>query len=351
MKIRIQELQIGDRLISNVFSNNGLHVLSGDKVLDADDIEKLHLHKIDYVDIAVRENFELYVETDIPYYDDIIQDVQPKFDNAVDGMKLLFRQVMDEGKIDEKVVENTFEPLIEHFQKEKDVVSLLLSLTSKDNYTYQHCVQVGMISYYIARWIGMNEMDALLIGKAGYLHDIGKGQIDHLLLNKPAKLTTDEYEIIKCHTIFGHNIITRSLPGQRELGLVALQHHERLNGSGYPEGITGEQIHPYSQIVAVADVYSAMISSRVYQKKKDLLFVLRELHRMSFSELNPRIVHTFIQKMIPHFIGKRLALVTGEIGDIVMTNPTDPFRPLIRIGEQFIDLSKNHNLIVETIYI
>src|SRR5690606_17737852 len=167
----------------------------------------------------------------------------------------------------------------------------------------------------------------------------------------PSKLTVEEFEIMKCHTTYGHNIISRSLPNEREIGLVALQHHERLNGSGYPGGITETQIHPHSKIVAVADVYSAMISSRVYQKKKDLLFVLRELHRLSFTELDPYIVHTFIQKMTPHFIGKKLVLVSGEMGDIVMNNPTDPFRPLIRMGSQFIDLSKHHELIIDTIYI
>lgn len=351
MRVNVNELIVGDRLLSSVFNDKGLHVMPGDKILDAEDIEKLKRHKIEYVDIALRENFDLYLETRNTRIEEIIQEVQPKFDNAVNGMKSLFEQVMNEGKIDESIVEQTFAPLIEHFQSEHDVVSLLLALTSKDDYTYQHCVQVGMISYYIARWIGLDESEALLVGKAGYLHDIGKGQISTSILNKPAKLTVEEFEIMKCHTTFGHNIISRSLPHEREIGLVALQHHERLNGSGYPGGITETQIHPYSKIVAVADVYSAMISSRVYQKKKDLLFVLRELFRLSFAELDPYIVHTFIQKMTPQFIGKKLVLVTGETGDIVLNNPSDPFRPLIRLGNQFIDLSKHHELIIDTIYV
>jgi len=106
-----------------------------------------------------------------------------------------------------------------------------------------------------------------------------------------------------------------------------------------------------SRIIAVADVYSAMITSRVYQKKRDLLFVLRELHKLSFSELDPQIVHSFIRKMVPNFIGKKLVMQTGEIGHIIMTNPSDVFRPLVKINDQFIDLSKNRLYEIDTIFI
>jgi putative nucleotidyltransferase with HDIG domain len=350
MKIHITELQIGDRLVSNVFNSFGLHVLSTDTVLDADDIGKLFRHHIDYVDIQMRSNFDEAPRSN-PEIESIILKVQPKFDSAVTGMKDLFEQVMADGKIDERIVQQNFDPLIEKFQQEKDVVSLLLTLTSKDDYTYQHCVQVGMISYYIAKWIGLSERDAFVVGKAGYLHDIGKSRIDSKILLKPSKLTDAEYEEMKHHTTLGYEIISRSAMDGNELKLVALQHHERLDGRGYPNHITGDRMHPFSKIVAVADVYSAMISSRIYQKKRDLLYVLRELHRLSFAELDPQVTHAFIQRMIPNFIGKKLVLTSGEIADIVMTNPTDVFRPLIRIHNEFIDLSKNHHLEVDTIYL
>ncbi len=349
MRIPIHNVKVGDKLISDVFNDYGLHVLSRDTQLNESDIVKLNRHKIAHVDIDYREIIEVAVSRNFRL-EAIEQEIQPKFNDAVNGMKTLFEQVMQEGKINEELVDRNFEPLIEHFEQEVDVVSLLLSLTSKDAYTYQHCVQVGMISYYIAKWVGMNEEEALLTGKAGYLHDIGKCRIDTTILNKPAKLTAEEFNIMKSHTTHGHDIITRSLPNHPALSTVALQHHERLNGNGYPHGITGEQMHPMSKIVAIADIYSAMISSRVYQKKRDLLFVLRELHKLSFTDLDPHIVLTFIQHMIPNFIGKKLILKSGEIGQIIMTNPTDPFRPLIRIDNTFIDLSKDHTLEIETIF-
>lgn len=87
--------------------------------------------------------------------------------------------------------------------------------------------------------------------------------------------------------------------------------------------VKSTEIHSYSLIVAVADVYSAMISKRVYQDKRDLLFVLKELHRMSFGQLDPKITQVFIRNMIPNFIGKTVSLSDGRVGTIVMTNPTD----------------------------
>ncbi len=350
MRIHVTDLNIGDQLNSNVFNNYGLHVLSSETILNNEDISKLFRHNIEYVDIMMRNDFQATEEIN-PKLESIIVNVFPKFESAATSMKNLFAQVRAEGKIDEQVVHQNIDPLLQQFQQEKDVVSLLLTLTNKDDYTYQHCVQVGMISYYLALWIGLPEEQALLTGKAGFLHDIGKSKIDEAILNKPGKLTDEEFDAMKGHTTFGFEIIKNSLVAHKEISLVALQHHERLDGTGYPNRLTREKLHPMSRIISVADVYSAMISSRVYQKKRDLLYVLRELHKLSFSELDPHIVHSFIQKMIPSFIGKKLIMRTGEIGQIIMTNPTDVFRPLIKINDQFMDMSKNHNYEIETIFI
>jgi putative nucleotidyltransferase with HDIG domain len=350
MRIHVTELHIGDQLTSNIFNNYGLHVLTSATILTGDDISKLFRHNIDYVDITMRNNFETNVVIN-PHYESIIANILPKFETATLGIKSLFDQVRAEGKIDERIVHQNTDPLLEQFQKEKDVVSLLLTLTNKDDYTYQHCVQVGMISYYLALWTGLTEEQALLTGKAGFLHDIGKSKIDEIILNKPGRLTDEEFQLMKNHTTFGYEIINNSLSTNKEISLVALQHHERLNGTGYPNKLTREQVHPMSKIISVADVYSAMISSRVYQKKRDLLFVLRELYKLSFSELDPRIVQSFIRKMIPNFIGKNLVMTSGEVGQIIMTNPTDVFRPLVKINDQFMDMSKNHQYEIDTIFI
>lgn len=350
MRVRVEDLRVGDRLLTSVFNPNGLHVLPGDTILTVEDIEKLRNHRIDYVDIEFREERGDRSEHS-PQTKKILRDARPHFETAVNGVKELFQQVEADGVIDEAEVDRSFAPLVDNLREEGDFVSLLLLLNTQDEYTYQHSVQVGMISFTIAQWLGKDGEEALKIAKAGYLHDIGKCKIDPAILNKPASLTDEEFEHVKTHTVHGWEILNRSLPGHPEFALVALQHHERLNGSGYPNGLTGDEIHPYARIVAVADVYSAMISSRVYRKKRDLLTVLRELHRLGFTGLDPVVVHTFIRNMVPSFIGKRMLLDDGRTGTIIMNNPHDPFRPLVRVMDEFVDLAKRPDLAIETIFI
>jgi putative nucleotidyltransferase with HDIG domain len=346
MRILVDMLAVGDRLISDAFNSVGLHVCSAGTILDADDIAMLSKHRIDYVDVAARLDISPPVSAIPPKNSQLEQGLA--FTKAIDGIKALFEAVDMGSTLKTDDVEAAFNPLIHSFDEEHDVVSLLLSLNSKDDYTYQHSVQVGMLSYYLAKWLGKTEEEALLIGKAGYLHDIGKGKIENSILQKPGRLTDEEFAEIKKHTIYGFEIIRQSYE-ESAIALAALQHHERLDGKGYPLGKKGPDIHPYAKIVAVADVYSAMICNRSYQKKRDLLVVLKELHRMSFGELDPQATHVFIQNMIPNFIGKKITLTDGRNGLIIMTNPSDYFRPLIKINEQFIDLAHESQIDIDSV--
>ncbi|RTE09286.1 HD-GYP domain-containing protein [Paenibacillus whitsoniae] len=349
MRVHVLQLIVGDKLISDSFNSVGLHLISAGTVLDSSDIHMLNRHNVDYV--------EIYPRTDDPApapsqeADRPIHNTQLRlFENAITGIKSLFESIQGGSAIHDDEVESAFNPLLEDIKEEKDVVSLLLTLNSTDDYTLQHSVQVGMLSYYLAKWMNKSEKEAHLIGKAGYLHDIGKCKIPPEILNKPSKLTADEFNEIQKHTIYGYDIIRKSLKDET-VALVALQHHERMDGSGYPLRKSGTDIHSYSRIVAVADVYSAMISKRVYRDKRDLLFVLRELHKMSFGELDPKITQVFIRNMIPNFIGKKVVLSDGREGAIVMTNPSDFFRPLIKINNQFLDLSQLVDVEIATIWV
>lgn len=341
MRVHVMELRPGDRLTSDTFNAYGLHILSAATELGREDISKLFQHSIDYVDIADRIEIEAPTES---------VKVIEVYENSVTAVINMFEQAATEGKIDQEFVDASFEPLAYSFKSETDVVSLMLNLNSKDDYTYQHSVQVGMFSYYIAKWLGKSEKDAVLAGKAGFLHDIGKCKVSDVVLKKPGKLTPEEYAEVQKHTVYGYEIIKQSF-GESPLALAALQHHERYDGKGYPNQLKSAAIHPLAKIVAVADIYSAMISSRVYQREKDLLFVLKELYRMSFEEIDPKITQVFIKNMIPNFIGKKVFLSNGDEGLIIMTNPTDFFRPLVQIGSEFKDLSIERELTIDKVLI
>lgn len=341
MKVHVTELNVGDRLIANAYNSFGLHILSADTVLKPADISKLLLHRVDYIDVAVPEPAPLLVSTSNGYSEQIAENCK----DAVQRTAKLFEEIRMRGVIDESSVDNSVEPLLNLFQTERDLVSVLLSSISEDEYTYKHSVQVGSISYFMAQWLGLPDEECNRVGKAGFLHDIGKARIPLDLLNKPGRLDAEEMALVRRHAEYGYEIIQASMDNEF-YAKVALEHHERLDGSGYPLGIQGNEIQLASRIVAVADVYSAMICDRSYQKRRHLLDVLRELYRLSFTKLDPIVVQVFLRHMMPSFIGKRTMLSDGQEGIVVLIHENDWFRPLIRVGSAYIDLKNRTDLYI-----
>ncbi|WP_026281225.1 HD-GYP domain-containing protein [Paenibacillus massiliensis] len=352
MRVHVTDAKPGDCLKTDTYNANGVPVMVKGTVLAHDDISKLIQHHIDYIDIepgqqVVAGDFG----PDHPASPELLRPLIPLFDNALEGIENLFLEAAASSRINDQQVDEMLTPLISELGNQKDVVSLLLMLDGGDEYTYNHSLQVGVLSYYLAKWLGHSDQEAYVTGKAGYLHDIGKCMISKAILNKPGKLTEDEFREMKKHTQYGYELIKNST-GDELSATIALQHHERESGSGYPYGLTKDEIHPYSKIVAVADVYSAMTSHRVYQNKQELLSVLRELYEMSFGELNGEATQAFIRHMLPNFINKRVLLNSGQMGIIVLNNPIDYFRPLVKLDtNEFVDLSVKRQLAIEEVYL
>ncbi|SFB39629.1 HD domain-containing protein [Cohnella sp. OV330] len=346
MRIHITDLQAGDQISQDIFNGYGLHVLSSGAILNEHDLSRLYQHRIEYVDIEQRVSPSF--EASETAADLFPPELHFRFEDAVVGCELLFKQAIVEGRISEADAKESFQPLVRHFQEERDVVSLMLSMHTQDEYTYQHSVQVGMLSFYMAKWLDWSDEDQIRAGMAGFLHDIGKSRISEELLKKSGRLTEAEFEEIKKHPLHSYRILTDSYPDDG-IAVAALQHHERRDGTGYPERLQDEAILPMSRVIAIADIYSAMTSDRIHQEKRDLLCVLKELYRLSFNELDAEMTQTFINRMIPNFIGKRAQLSDGRWGTIIMTHPTDPFRPLIHVDDAFIDLAVERDLEIDRI--
>ncbi|MDQ0191845.1 HD-GYP domain-containing protein [Paenibacillus wynnii] len=344
MRVHVTDLKNGDFLREDTFSSRGIHVLSKGTQLRIEEISKLMQHGVDYIDIEARD--EVVITSSKPQ---TIQKMTENFDQMIDGFESLYLEALAKGSFNKTMVDDVLQPMLGSLDKHKDVVTLLLLLDRDDNYTYNHSLQVGMLSYYISSWLGYTKKESYEISRAGYLIDIGKCQVSSDLLNKPGKLTEAEFDEVKRHTTYGYEIIRNSMD-DHNTALVALQHHEREDGSGYPDKLKKLEINPYAQIAAIADVYSAMTTPRVYQSKQELISVLREIHTLSFGKLNAKSVHAFIQHLMPNFIGKRVLISTGDMGVIIMNNPTDVFRPLIQIDSRFCDLSRERQISIVEIY-
>jgi HD-GYP domain-containing protein (c-di-GMP phosphodiesterase class II) len=150
---------------------------------------------------------------------------------------------------------------------EEETANQLISMTEHDTYTYTHSVNVGMFSIMLAkRVLDLQEHDLRELGAGFFLHDLGKVRVDPAIINKRGRLTKDELDQIKKHPRFGYQILKSSRQLSEEVGHIVMQHHERVDGKGYPQGLARDEIHIYARICSIADVYDALTSKRSYKR-------------------------------------------------------------------------------------
>jgi len=177
--------------------------------------------------------------------------------------------------------------------------SLVLALDSRDPYTAGHSSRVAIYSLWTARKLGMPEQECRTFHQIALMHDIGKiGVPDHVLL-KDGALDEEEFRIMSSHTTIGARILSKMEPKERrvEATAVAKYHHEKMDGTGYPEGLKGEQIPYLARIVAVADAFDAMTTDRPYSKGRSYFDGVQELIRCKGTHFDPAIVDAFAAVM------------------------------------------------------
>ncbi|WP_055105173.1 HD-GYP domain-containing protein [Paenibacillus ihumii] len=347
MRTHVMELKAGDRLREDTFNRAGLHVLPKGTVIRAEEIALLIRQSIDYVDI---ERGGIQAEPlEAAGSEGFTRKLQENFDKTIQAYQAIFLEALTTGKFNQSMVDEKLLPTLEVLDKRKNVTSLLYMLGNDDVNIYNHSLQVGLLSYYIANWLGYPREECHEISKAGYLHDIGKSRVRQSIKNKK-DLQGEELEEMKRHTSYGYEIIRESIKDNKAIALAALQHHEYEDGTGYPMGIGKGEIHPYSEIVAVANAYVEMTTSPTRQSHDSLITVLRKVYELGFGKLNERAVQALTQNLLPNFLGKRVQLSNGETATIVYNNPTDIFKPLVKVDNFFRDLSRERNIEIVEIF-
>lgn len=231
-----------------------------------------------------------------------------------------------------------------------DVLSFRPPYPDVKDYFYHNSILVALTSYLLAQWHGLPAKEHFPIALAGLLHNIGTLKVDPDLLSKKSELTSREIAEIRRHPVFGFQLL-KDIPGLNEgIKMAALQHHEKIDGSGYPLGIKGEQIHIYAKIVSVADIYHAMTSDRHYKKAESPYIVLEQLFHESFGKLDPSLVQTFINRITSFQHGVIVRLSNNAVGEIVFTDRNNPTRPWVKVNGNIINLVTDRSLhIVEVL--
>ncbi len=223
---------------------------------------------------------------------------------------------------------------------------MLMCIRSLDDLTFVHGINVALICNVFGQWLKMSKEDIDTLTLAGLLHDIGKLTIPDAILKKKGALTAIEYDTIKSHTTAGYTLL-KDLPIDKRIMKAALQHHERCDGTGYPEKRTDGEIDDFAKIVAIADVYDAMTAARCYRGPICPLEVLNEFEKDGLTKYDTKYLLTFMDHVVSTYQHQYVLLSNGNIGEIIMVNKHSPARPIIKLlNSTCVDLSKEKNLTI-----
>ncbi len=238
--------------------------------------------------------------------------------------------------------------LLEQDGKPVHLLDMLMNVRDYDNSTYSHCVNVALICHIFSDWLHLSAEEQRIATLCGLLHDIGKLTIPHEILQKPSKLTPEEFDLVKLHALAGHDILSKQELGEHVLN-AALMHHEKCDGSGYPSSLHGAHIDMYAKMVTIADIYDAMTSYRPYRKPFCPFDVIRHFEDEGLQKYDTRFILVFLENVVTSYLNQRVHLSNGMEGHIIFINRSDFANPTVRCGESFLDLSQSKDLYIEYI--
>lgn len=345
----ISRCRPGMKLAKRIFSEEGVVLLGDGMELNTRLITRLEQCGIQYVYIA----------------DSRTEDVMPPslisdetFRVALKEIRTNFRQMMERPKQRKGVIypyiaqpfKQMMSMIIDDLSNHKDAMIMLMNMGSVDHYLFQHSLNVCVYTTLLGLSSGYSHDEVMTLGMGAMLHDIGKTQISTNVLKKPGDLSQEEYQIMKQHAFIGYELLKDEPNLPLLVAHCAYQHHERLNGSGYPRGIKGNEIHEYAKWIGLVDSYDAMTTNRVYRAPILPHDAVERLYAGSGTLYEQRMLQFFRDKVAIYPIGISVQLDSGESGVVVDLNLSYPHRPVVRVlyneaGEELkspyeVDLSK-----------
>lgn len=221
------------------------------------------------------------------------------------------------------------------------LIECINSVRNVDEYLYTHSVNVAMLNGLIGKWAKFDDASIATLVKIGLLHDIGKLKIPDEILNKPSGLLKDEFEVMKDHSTFSYDILERTGELSSQILLGVRHHHEKSNGTGYPDHLYMGDIPEFARITAVSDVYDAMVSARVYKSASSPFKILAEFAEGRFSTLDPYYVSLLLKNMPGELVHKNVWLSNDTKAEVIYINPNDYTYPIVRQGADVFATDEN----------
>lgn len=341
MIISIDNVKPGMQIIDNIINDEGMLVVVKDTIITENIIKRLVRYNIGEVNVKV-EHEAAPVKNTFKYSSEFsrfkkdMEEVRDSLDNS-------FNSIISNCEDKEtllQVIECGMSFYYDNCNK-NNILDILYCIQEFSDTTYVHCINVAMIGGMLAKWLSWNEEDVNKVVICGLFHDIGKLMIPDDILNKPGKLTNQEYSFMKKHSEFGFVKLKNVDLLPPEVKRTALLHHERCDGSGYPLGIKRNKIDKYSKVIAIADVYDALTANRIYREAMCPFDVISILEQEGLELYETRYILTFLQQIVKSYLNKKVELSNGMVVMVDEINPEARSKPVVVMdGGKKIDLSK-----------
>lgn len=353
VRIRTDQAEAGMKVASDIYSSNNQLIITKNTVLDERIISRLRFYNI-YGFLVYKDSPKIEIVEEVSYiemlrstpefkkfnrtYVDTVRNIEHNFTQIIEGTNDVDIDVL---------LEETNRILMEG-RNGAHILEMLHGIRNYDDMTYVHSLNVSLICNIFGNWLRYSPEEIKLLTLSGLLHDIGKMLIPKEIIQKGGKLTPEEYKTVKKHTIKGYQVL-KDKPVDIRIKYTALMHHERCDGSGYPNGFVAEQIDDHAKIVAIADVYDAMTSNRRYRDAICPFDVVDEFERDGFLKYDPGFLMTFLERIVESYLHNLVRLNDGRVGEVILINRLSLSRPIIRIGESYVDLSRERSLKIKEI--
>ena len=342
-KYNLSELQAGMIVAELMSSEDGKSILGEGTVLTDNRIRLLKQWGVERIAILL-ENTDAKIEPLLPWSFDRAA-FNDYYKETVDLVKTAFKSISLFREVPvarmQELANEKIDPLIDA----PGVMSHLLMIRHTDDYTFEHSVNVAILSGVIGKWLGITGQDLRDLIFSGLMHDIGKSQVPLEILNKPGNLLPDEMEIMRMHTTKGYYLLKEVPQVPTVVMLSVLQHHERMDGSGYPLRMKGTSIHRFARIIAVADIYDAMTSDRVYRRRTTPYHVIENLFQQMFAWLDPEVCSAFLYHVRDFLTGNIVLLSDGRQAEVIRPGAFPIGMPLVKTADgQFINLEQKRDI-------
>lgn len=338
-RVFTEELKSGTIIGKDIYSDAGQLIIPANTIVNRNVIDKLNTFRVDDVFIKTapkRQPFSVQETKEFKNFKTSYLQAHDKLNNS-------FNRLVTENE-QQKDIDDIIKTGIQIFEDNKDKTCLVYMLHCMNDYsdvTFMHSVNVGLIASLLGKWLGWSDDDQHTLMLCGLFHDIGKLKIPTQIIDKPGKLDDEEYDIMKSHTMQGYSLI-RKFNLNEHVKKSALMHHERVDGTGYPLHIKGDEIDRFAQIISIADVYDAMTADRSYRKGICPFDVIDIFESEYLSKFNTGYLLTFLSHITNTYMNTAVQLSNGDKAEIIMINKNRSARPVVVTANgRSIDLSKN----------